>query len=273
MPGEALEDAVEAVSALGSRGVPTVLTLLGEDVTSRKEVNRVVEAYGEALEALQEAGANTHLSVKPTQLGLTLGEGMAVEGLKAVIRLCREANTPVWIDMEGSGTVDPTLRLYRRLRSDHPALGICLQAALHRTPSDLESLLHLEPRIRLVKGAYAESAAVALSSKREVDRSFLQIALRLLERAAAGEATVVLGTHDEALIEEARREAAELGGVGGWEVHMLYGIREPLQARLVEEGVPLRVLISYGPAWFPWYMRRLAERPANLWFAVRGLTG
>jgi proline dehydrogenase len=106
-----------------------------------------------------------------------------------------------------------------------------------------------------------------------VDRSFLQIALRLLDRVAAGEATVVLGTHDEALIEEARREAAELGGVGGWEVHMLYGIREPLQARLVEEGVPLRVLISYGPAWFPWYMRRLAERPANLWFAVRGLTG
>lgn len=273
MPGETLEDAVAAVGRMGSAGFPTVLTLLGEDVTSREEVGRVVDAYGEALQALQGAGADTHLSVKPTQLGLTLGEEMAFQGVEAVAALCRDAGVPLWIDMEGSTTVDPTLRLFRRLQPHHPALGLCLQAALRRTPADLASLLPLHPRIRLVKGAYAELPSVALPSKVEVDDAFLRLALLLLERAAGGDAGLVLGTHDERIIEAVMGEAAATGGVEGWEVHMLYGIREPLQQKLRGEGVPLRVLISYGPAWFPWYMRRLAERPANLWFALRSVWG
>lgn len=273
MPGETLEDAVEAVGRLGAGGFPTVLTLLGEDVTSQEEVRRVVDAYGEALHALRGAGADTHLSVKPTQLGLTVGEEMAFQGLRGVAALCHRVGVPLWIDMEGSATVDATLRLFRRLHPVHPALGLCLQAGLRRTPEDLASLLPLHPRIRLVKGAYAEPPSAALTSKAEVDDAFLRLAHLLLERAAEGAAALVLGTHDGRLIEAVRREAAGAGGVGGWEVHMLYGIREPLQRTLREEGVPLRVLVSYGPAWFPWYMRRLAERPANLWFALRSVWG
>lgn len=269
MPGEGIGDAVTAAAELGARGVPTVLTLLGEDVVSSAEVKGVVDAYGQALEALGAAGVDAHVSVKPTQLGLSLGEERAAEGLAEVAALCAGAAVPLWIDMEGSATVDSTLRLYREVHRRHPGVGLCLQAALRRTPADLESLLPLEPRIRLVKGAYAEPPEVAWGARSEVDSAFLALALRLLEASSRGASRLVLGTHDEGLVEAIRVRA---GGEGKeWEVHMLYGIMEGLQRRFISEGVPLRVLISYGPGWFPWYMRRLAERPANLLFAIRGL--
>lgn len=272
MPGESVAEALAAVDRLAGHGFGTVLTLLGEDVTSREEAWAVVDAYGELLTAA--GGRDLHLSVKPTQLGLAVGEAAAAEGLQGVSRLCLEAGVPLWVDMEGSETVDATLRLYRRLKEENPSAGLCLQAYLHRTPADLESLLPLEPRIRLVKGAYAEPPRVALARKAEVDQAFARLTSQLLARAAEGGAVAVLGTHDLRLIRRAQEEAGVLGlGEDRWAVHMLYGIREAEQRTLRGEGVPLRVLISYGSAWFPWYVRRLAERPANLWFVARSLVG
>lgn len=272
MPGEQLEDALGAIRRLGSDGFPAVLTLLGEDVSSRAAVDSVVQAYRSALVAVTTSGLDVQLSVKPTQFGLALGEAVALEAMEAVATSAEAAAVPLWIDMEGSATVDPTLRIHRHLRGRHARVGICLQAALRRTPGDVESLLPLEPRIRLVKGAYAEPPGVALAERVEVDRAYRSLALRLAQEAGRGRATLVLGTHDDRLIEDVRLEAAG-GGEGTWEVHMLYGIREELQRRLRDRGTAVRILVSYGPGWFPWYMRRLAERPSNLWFALRGLTG
>ena len=170
--------------------------------------------------------------------------------------------------------MDPTLRLYRQLLEEHPGTGLCLQAYLHRTAADLEGLLPLNPRIRLVKGAYAEPPSVAIAEKPGVDAAYARLTRTLLAAAAEGRAGVVLGTHDMELVALARREAAALQvPPERWAIHMLYGIRSGEQRRLQGEGVPLRVLISYGPAWFPWYMRRLAERPANVWFVVKSLFG
>ena len=274
MPGESMEAAVEAASSMGRMGIGSVFTMLGEDVNSREEARSVVDDYQALLDHMGGAGVDAELSVKPTQLGLTLGEGVAAEYLSAVARATAAAGVPLWLDMEGSATVDPTLRLYRQLLEDHPGTGLCLQAYLHRTPGDLEALLPLNPRIRLVKGAYAEPPSVAIAEKPGVDAAYARLTRTLLEAAAEGHAGVVLGTHDLELVALARREATALQVPPElWAIHMLYGIRSGEQRRLQQEGVPLRVLISYGPAWFPWYMRRLAERPANVWFVVKSLFG
>ncbi len=274
MPGESLEAAVEAAASMGRSGIGSVFTMLGEDVNSREEARSVVDDYQALLDHMGGAGVDAELSVKPTQLGLTLGEDVAAEYLSAVARATAAAGVPLWLDMEGSPTVDPTLRLYRRLLEEHPGTGLCLQAYLHRTPADLEGLLPLNPRIRLVKGAYAEPPALAIAEKSGVDAAYARLTRTLLEAAAEGRAGVVLGTHDMELVALARGEAAALQvSPELWAIHMLYGIRTGEQRRLQEEGVPLRVLISYGPAWFPWYMRRLAERPANVWFVVKSLFG
>src|SRR2546429_320616 len=168
--------------------------------------------------------------------------------------------------------LDATLELFQAVRAAHTGLGVCLQAYLRRTPADLEALLPLAPAILLVKGAYNEAPDVALPKKRDVDAAYAVLAGQLLERAAQGEARAVFGTHDLGLIARLRDRALAVGAApGAYEVHMLYGIRAAEQRALQSEGVPVRVLISYGTHWFPWYMRRLAERPANVWFVVRNL--
>ena len=174
--------------------------------------------------------------------------------------------------MEQSPYVDVTLTLMRRLRQEFPKVGVCLQAYLFRTREDLEDMTSKGIGVRLVKGAYNEAADVAFPKKRDVDAAYAVLAGRLLERAARGEARAVFGTHDLGLIARLRERALAVGAApGAYEVHMLYGIRAAEQRVLQSEGVPVRVLISYGTHWFPWYMRRLAERPANVWFVVRHL--
>jgi proline dehydrogenase len=174
--------------------------------------------------------------------------------------------------MEESRYVDVTLELYRRARAAGDAVGVCLQAYLRRTPADLQTLRPLAPAIRLVKGAYSEPADVALPRKRDVDAAYFALAEQLLAQAARGRARPVFGTHDIGLLTRIRARAAALGTAqSAFEVHMLYGIRAPEQRALARDGVRVRVLISYGSHWFPWYMRRLAERPANVWFVVRNL--
>ncbi len=272
MPGEDLGAALAAAADLAREGIGSVLTQLGEQVTSRHEAAEVRDHYLRVLEEIRQRRLPAEISVKLTHLGLDLNPKACLQDLLALAARAAAAGAFLWIDMEESRYVDATLELFQAVRAAHVSVGVCLQAYLRRTPGDLEVLLPLAPAIRLVKGAYNESPDVALPKKREVDAAYAVLAGRLLERAARGEARVVFGTHDLGLIARLRERALALGaapGGGAYEVHMLYGIRAAEQRALRSEGVPVRVLISYGTHWFPWYMRRLAERPANVWFVVR----
>ena len=273
MPGEDLGAALVASADLAREGIGSVLTQLGEQVTSRDEAAGVRDHYLRVIEEIRRRQVPAEISVKLTHLGLDLNPKACLQDLLALAARAGAAGSFLWIDMEESRYVDATLELFQAVRAAHASVGVCLQAYLRRTPADLEALLPLAPAIRLVKGAYNESPDVALPKKRDVDAA---LAGRLLERAARGEARAVFGTHDLGLIARLRERALGLGaaaGGGAYEVHMLYGIRTADQRALRNEGVPVRVLISYGTHWFPWYMRRLAERPANVWFVVRHLLG
>jgi proline dehydrogenase len=273
MPGEDLESALVAAEGLKGRGFGTVLTQLGEAISDRAEARSVHDHYVEVLGRIRERALPALASVKPTQLGLDLDPAACADWIADLAT--RAAPDPVFIDMEDSTYVDATLALFRRVRERRPNVGLCLQSYLRRTPGDLDALLPLNPAIRLVKGAYAEPADKAYPRKADVDGAYLSLATRLIEQAATrGAPAPVLGTHDVGLIAECQRRAQAAGlDRGACEVHMLYGIRTREQERLLREGHVVRVLISYGSAWFRWYMRRLAERPANVWFVVKSLAG
>jgi proline dehydrogenase len=270
MPGETLEDALEAAERLREKGIGVVFTLLGENVSTVEEADEAVREYMALLGAIQDGKLDGQISVKPTQLGLDQGEEIALSRYLELVRAAPEGGGPVWIDMEDSSYRAATLRLYARAIEavDAWRIGLCLQAYLRSTPQDLEGILSHSPTIRFVKGAYAEPTGIAFPNREEVDRAFFHLATTLLESGGH----VAVATHDMDLIRgieewlESHPECA-----GRHEVQMLYGIRTEAQLRLAREGKRVRVLVSYGPAWFPWYMRRLAERPANLWFVVKNL--
>lgn len=272
MPGETRDDALRAAHALSDRGVPTILTMLGENVANEEETRTVVDEYRLALAEATARGLDAEVSVKPTHLGLGLGPDIARRNLTDLVR-ATEGRGTLWIDMEGSAYTDATLELYRALASGGANVGVCLQSYLRRTEADLESLLPLAPRIRLVKGAYAEPPGLAFPAKRDVDASYLSLGRRLLEHfAGGGDGFAGFGTHDPALTDALATEAmASPRAADRFEIEMLYGVGRREQERLIDAGVPLRILVSYGEAWFPWYMRRLAERPANVWFVLRSL--
>ncbi len=274
LPGEHVGAAVDTAAALARDGIGSVLTQLGEQVTNRDEAAGVRDQYLRLFDEIRSRDLPAEISVKLTHLGLDVNPKACLQDLLALAARAAAAKSFLWIDMEESRYVDATLELYRAVRVARPDVGVCLQAYLRRTPADLEGLLPLAPAIRVVKGAYNEPPDVAFPKKRDVDAAYAVLAGRLLERAAAGAARVVLGTHDLDLIERLQARALALGVTGGgYEVHMLYGIRAAAQRALAQQGVPVRVLISYGTHWFPWYMRRLAERPANVWFVMRHLLG
>ena len=274
MPGETLGEALDAAAGLKKgRGIPTLITFLGENVADRAEARAVADHYVDAAVQVASRGLDAELSVKPTHLGLDLGIDVAEENLRRITRAAEDEGNWVWMDMEYSRYVDPTLELYRSIRADHARFGICLQSYLYRTPADLESLIPMGPAIRMVKGAYAEPAELAFPDKKDVDQAFFDLTVRMLAPDAqeAG-LRAGLATHDASLI--ARIEAwAQSNGVApeGYEYQMLYGIAEQEQRRLAGAGRGVRVLISYGEHWFPWYVRRLAERPANVGFVLRSL--
>ncbi|HEY3220578.1 MAG TPA: proline dehydrogenase family protein [Gemmatimonadales bacterium] len=272
MPGETLEAALDAAGQFAKAGLGAVLTELGEQVTNRAEAAAVRDHYLGVLEKIQRRKLPAHVSVKLTHLGLEASrEGCVQDVLKLAAR-AEQARSFLWIDMEESRYVDATLEVYRRAKAEWPNVGVCLQAYLHRTAKDLEGLLALAPAIRLVKGAYNEPPDVALPRKRDVDESYRQLAQRLLAEAARQRAKPVFGTHDLKLIETIRKAAADQRlDPSAYEFHMLYGIRAEEQRKLASLGAEVRVLISYGSAWFAWYMRRLAERPANVWFVLRNV--
>lgn len=273
MPGEELDAALEAAARLQGTGLGSVLTLLGENVHAEADAEAVVRHYLEVMEAIRDRALDAEVSLKLTHMGLDLDPGMARANLVRIVSRAAALGQDVAVDMEGSAYTERTLELFRSVRAEHSNVGLCLQSYLRRTPADLESLLPLRPAIRLVKGAYAEPAAIAFPSKAEVDQAFLTLARRLLTAAGpAGGPRVILGTHDRRMIAAITGYASEQGiPPTAYEFHLLYGIAREEQRRLAAAGHRVRVLISYGSAWFPWYMRRLAERPANVWFVARSL--
>ena len=273
MPGETLAEALQATRALQEMGAGSVLTQLGENVTDAAEADAVKRHYLDVLDQAAAQGLDAQISVKLTQLGLDLDRGLCRAHLDTLLRRAEERGNFVWIDMESSAYVDATLDLFRQARASSPRVGVCLQAYLRRTPQDLEALLPLRPVLRLVKGAYQEPAERAFPRKADVDEAYFTLACRILEQPGAGDGLrLAVGTHDARLVERLRARAGEREVPrSAYEFEMLYGIQRPLQRALVAQGDRLRVLISYGSYWFPWYMRRLAERPANVGFVVRNL--
>lgn len=274
MPGETLDAALAASRALAqAHGLGTILTNLGENLTAPSEAEAVTAHYLDALDRIQDGGDDTEISIKPTQLGLDLDQDLCFRNLLAITERAVALGNFVWVDMESTPYVDPTLALYRRVRAEAPAIGLCLQAYLHRTRADLDALLPLGPAIRLVKGAYREPPSLAIARKADVDENFYVLATRLLgdEGRRAG-ARLGIGTHDAGLAARLQAFVTETGAPkASYEFEMLYGIQRGLQDRLRAGGWPLRILISYGEFWFPWFMRRLAERPANVLFVAKSM--
>ena len=277
MPGEELEDALGAAGTLQGQGIGSLFTRLGEGLTKMADAEAVRDHYLGVFDQLKARNIKTWISVKPTQLGLDIDAEACFRLLDELATATEAAGTWLWLDMEGSAYVDPTIELYERLKATHTKVGIALQAYLRRTAQDLHRLLPLAPAVRLVKGAYDEPAAIAYRKRPEIDGSFQALALVLAEAARTEEALgrgvrCALGTHDSALIERIAT-FAEAAGItrDRLEVHMLFGIRTAELKRLLSTGFPAYTLIAYGEHWYPWYMRRLAERPANVIFALRQL--
>ena len=272
MPGESMDDALGAARSLGGRGITSILTLLGENVDNAEAATAVTGEFATLLDRSAESNLDLDISVKPTHLGLDLGFDLAAQNLGALAAAAARHGRLVAVDMESTRYCDPTLDLYRVLRAEHENVGICLQSYLYRTDADLEELIALSPMIRLVKGAYKEPADLAYPKKADVDDSFLRLSEVMLEAARDGTARAAFGTHDAVMIAKINRRAAEMKCPREcYEFQMLYGIERDLQARLADSGYHMRVLISYGAYWFPWYMRRLAERPANVGFVLRSM--
>jgi proline dehydrogenase len=233
----------------------------------------VARHYLAGIDRIRDLALACEPSIKLTQLGLDIDRELAYGHLRALAARAHAAGNYLWIDMEQSPYVDATLDLTRRLRQEYPSVGVCLQAYLFRTREDLEDMTSRGVGVRLVKGAYNEPADVAFPKKSDVDANYLALAQVMLGAGArAAGSRAVFGTHDLDLIAAIRRHADSVGvPAADYEFHMLYGIQKAAQLRLVRDGAALRVLIAYGEYWFPWYMRRLAERPANVWFVVKSL--
>jgi proline dehydrogenase len=272
MPGETMDDALGAADTLRNKKIGTVFTHLGENIQDRSEAQRVTEHYLEVLKRIREKGLHAEISVKLTQLGLDLSPDLCFEHLEAIIERAQKESI-VWVDMEASSYVDATLDLYRRALTAHANVGVCLQAYLRRTKDDLARLLPLRPSIRLVKGAYNEPPEIAFPRKRDVDENYFELGKQMLRAKQLNPCMrAAFGTHDVALI----RRLADFASTEGFakrdfEVQMLYGIQRAEQERLAGEGFSSIVLVAYGSYWYPWFVRRLAERPANLWFMVRNV--
>jgi len=288
MPGERVEDALDAAAPLAAEGRRILFTRLGEALTHLHEAEAVRDHYVDLFDRMASLGLPGEVSVKPTQLGMDQSESTCLELTLTLAAKAEATGSVLWLDMEDHTYVDRTLVLYEEVKRTHPATGLALQAYLYRTDEDLARLAPLAPVIRLVKGAYAEPAAVAYPKKAHTDAAYFRIARTMLEMAAQSGASetdgaeassrmwtgprMVFGTHDVPLLLRIASEAEALGLTrADWEAHMLYGIAAGQQTRLREEGYRMGTLISYGEAWYRWYMRRLAERPANVGFVVKSV--
>jgi proline dehydrogenase len=270
MPGEDFASALKAAQESQPRKIGVLFTQLGENLIDLAEAAAVVEHFESVLEQAKSAGVDPVISVKPTHLGLDLDPAVTLANLNRLAAAAEKAGGYLWVDMEGSAYTDATLDLYEAVRKRHQRVGVAIQAYLHRTPADIGRLLPLDPTIRLVKGAYAEPADRAFAAKRDVDANYLALSTFLLPEVKQGRVRLVLGTHDVPMIRRVTQYAEAIGLERSQvEVNMLYGIQSEQLAKLAADGHTTRQLIAYGPAWYGWYLRRLAERPANMLFMAR----
>jgi proline dehydrogenase len=266
MPGETAEEGLEAAQRLAGHGLPSTFTVLGENVDDLAQATAAAGECLRLLDRIDTLGVDAEVSVKLTQLGFDLDPDATMNHMERLADRSAEMRRTVWIDMESSAYVDGTIDLYAALLARSPNTGLCMQAYLRRTWDDVQRLAPLSPSIRLVKGAYREPKDLAFQGKALIDESYFRLASHL----AASANRLALGTHDTGLIE--RIEAAVAGGRRAFEVAMLYGIRSDEQCRLAREGYTVRTLIAYGPYWYPWFMRRIAEKPvANTLLALRNV--
>jgi proline dehydrogenase len=259
---------VAAARELNSSGLAVSLDHLGEEVHDSASAMQATEEYLESLDRIADEDLDSNISVKPTQLGLAIDEGLAMESIDLLARRAKKVGTSVTIDMEDSRYTDSTVRLYENAQAEHGNLGIAIQAYLHRTPQDLARLIPLGGHIRLCKGAYVESEEVALTSNPEINAAFTEQMRTLM---ASEETKPAIATHDMSLLDLARGLAIERNHP--FEFQMLYGVRRESQKQLVTEGYPVRVYLPFGSQWYPYLTRRLAERPSNAWFLVRAAFG
>jgi proline dehydrogenase len=266
--GESLEDGLRAAAELNANGMQVILNQLGEHVSDRAEAEASFASYQRMLAEISSRGLNATITVKPTQLGLSLAPDLCRDLLRRLTADARARGNFVEVDMEDSPTVEATVAIFEGIRREHENIGLAVQAYLFRTEADLRRLQPLRPKIRLVKGAYLEPADVAFPSKRDVDENFVKL-MRILFTDGF---TPAIGSHDEAMIAKAKELSRDSGRApDAWEVQMLHGIRRDLQDELVREGFRMRVYVTFGTEWVPYFMRRLAERPANVWFLVKSL--
>ena len=270
MPGENLNDAIEAAKKLQKPKLGTVFTYLGENLTNISEAEFVKDHYKEVLKRISNENLNSEISLKLTQLGLDLSFEKAILFFEQIAALAKELNNFVWIDMEGSNYTQATIDFYNEVHKKFTNTGLCLQAYLMRTKYDIENNLDYNSSIRLVKGAYKESPEIAFQKKSDVDKNYISIAKMLLQQSQTSRRRIVFGTHDLKIINHIKQTAFKLN-TNELELHLLYGIQTSEQIKMANEGLNVKTLISYGKAWFPWYMRRLAERPANVWFVLKNI--
>lgn len=266
--GEKIKDAIGAIQELNRAGITATFDHLGESTHSRAEAEADVDEYLRVLALIQETGVQSNISVKLTQLGLDIDEQFCLENVRRLVEDAHRRGNFVRLDMEDSSKTDATLRIFTTLYREFGNVGIVLQAYLYRTEKDLEEVLSLGARVRLCKGAYRESQEVAFQAKSDVDANFVKLMQRMLSSGIYHG----IATHDDRMIAATRDFAARQKiAQDRYEFQMLYGIRRDLQQQLAREGYRMRVYVPYGQFWYPYFMRRLAERPANVWFVFKNL--
>jgi proline dehydrogenase len=266
--GDTLEEALEVGRRINSEGISLTLDHLGENVTSLEEAKVSRDVYMRALRAMHDSGVNGNVSLKLTQFGMDLSEEACRANVEQLVRQAAELGNFVRVDMESSAYTDRTLRLVTDLHALHASVGTVIQAYLYRSRDDVEMLCARGIRVRLCKGAYLEPPSVAFQRKSDVDQNFVELMRVLLDRGVCP----AIATHDPKMIEATKAHAAAQGIARNcFEFQMLYGIRRDLQRKLVAQGYRLRLYVPFGRAWYPYFMRRLAERPANVFFLLRNL--
>ncbi|MCH7774535.1 MAG: proline dehydrogenase family protein [Bacteroidetes bacterium] len=274
MPGETPADAINAARELLKQNIPTTFTHLGENINDLREAEISAQHYVDLIERINNEKLDIEVSLKLTQIGFDLSYEKTLEFFKVIVQKAKEYHKNVFIDIEDSSYVDKTIDFYKRIKEDYDNVGLCLQAYLYRTMDDVKAMIDINPWIRLVKGAYNEPDTIAFKRKKEVDENFITISKYFLKEIKKRNIRIAFATHDLILQEHIKTEAKKYDLPNEVvEFQMLYGIKEREQISLASQGYNVRTLISYGRHWYPWYMRRLAERPANVGFILKNILG
>ena len=272
MPGETASEALAATRELFQNNITATFTYLGENIKEMSEAEQAANHYFQLIDRIHKEELDVEISLKLTQIGFDLSFDNTLLLFKQIARKAKECNNNVWMDMEDSTYVDKTIEFYKKMKEEYDNVGLCLQAYLFRTMDDIKNLIDIKPCIRLVKRAYSEPDTIVFNEKGKVDENYFSISKYLLEQIREKGIRAAFATHDIKLLEQIKDEAKKLEiDNNAVEIQMLYGIRAREQNIIAEEGYNVRTLISYGEAWYPWYMRRLAERPANVGFILKNL--